>query len=89
MSDEMKLAEDRAQAFNLSKNSYELLHQMTFPGYLSQTVFQTLQGHQKIMETIIAMVDEFTNPEAINLFKEIVGLKGDEDGDRKASGETN
>lgn len=80
MSDELKLAEDRAEAFNLSKNSYELLHQMNFPGYLSAAVAQTLKAHQKIMENIISMVDEFTDPEAINLFRELVGVKGDESG---------
>lgn len=84
--DEMKLAQDRASAFNLAKDSYELLHEMTCPGYLSQRVFNAMNAHKKIMHRVIEMVDEFKNPEAIMAFKELVGLKGDESGEGSKTG---
>lgn len=75
------MAQDRAEAFNLSKHSYDLLHQMSFPGYLSQNVAHTMKAHEKVMKQIVAMVDEFTEVEAIKVFKELVGLKEETSGE--------
>jgi len=79
---EMKLAKDRAEAFNLSHNSYELIHGSQFSGHMSKRVFETMTAHLMVMQNLVSSVDDFTDVEAIETFKGLIEIKEEPDGEK-------
>ena len=80
--DEMKIAKDRAEAFNLSHHSYELIQGSQFPGHMSKQVFETMTAHLMVMQNLVSSVDDFTDVEAIKAFKDLIDLKEETDGQK-------